>query len=156
MGKEVNAGNKMLADNRKARFNYTVEEKLECGIALAGTEVKSMKTGRFSFSDAYARIKDNEIWLVGFHISPYPYGNIFNHDPDRPRKLLIHRQEIRRLAKKSNERGYTLVPLRFYLKRGIVKLDLGVCVGKKAYDKREVIKKRDETREMQREIRHRL
>ncbi len=156
MGKEVNAGNKMLADNRKARFNYTVEEKLECGIALAGTEVKSMKTGRFSFSDAYARIKDDEIWLVGFHISPYPYGNIFNHDPDRPRKLLIHRQEIRRLAKKSNERGYTLVPLRFYLKRGIVKLDLGVCVGKKAYDKREVIKKRDETREMQREIRHRL
>jgi SsrA-binding protein len=146
----------MLADNRKARFNYTVEEKLECGIALAGTEVKSMKTGRFSFSDAYARIKDDEIWLVGFHISPYPYGNIFNHDPDRPRKLLIHRQEIRRLAKKSNERGYTLVPLRFYLKRGIVKLDLGVCVGKKAYDKREVIKKRDETREMQREIRHRL
>ena len=156
MGKEVNAGNKMLADNRKARFNYTVEEKLECGIALAGTEVKSMKTGRFSFSDAYARIKDDEIWLVGFHISPYPYGNIFNHDPDRPRKLLIHRQEIRRLAKKSNERGYTLVPLRFYLRRGIVKLDLGVCVGKKAYDKREVIKKRDETREMQREIRHRL
>jgi len=152
MAKETNPGNRTLADNRKARFNYTVEEKIECGIELRGTEVKSMKTARFSFSDAYARIKDEELWLVGFHISPYPFGGLYNHDPDRVRKLLVHRQEINRLARKSNERGYTLVPLTFYLKKGIVKLELGVCLGKKSYDKRETIKKRDQMRDTQREL----
>ena len=152
MAKETNPGNRTLADNRKARFNYTVEEKIECGIELRGTEVKSMKTARFSFSDAYARIKDEELWMVGFHISPYPFGGLYNHDPDRVRKLLVHRQEINRLARKSNERGYTLVPLTFYLKKGIVKLELGVCLGKKSYDKRETIKKRDQMRDTQREL----
>jgi len=152
MAKETNPGNRTLADNRKARFNYTVEEKIECGIELRGTEVKSMKTARFSFSDAYARIKDEELWLVGFHISPYPFGGLYNHDPDRVRKLLVHRQEINRLARKSNERGYTLVPLTFYLKKGIVKLELGVCLGKKSFDKRETIKKRDQMRDTQREL----
>jgi SsrA-binding protein len=152
MAKETNPGNRTLADNRKARFNYIVEEKIECGIELRGTEVKSMKTARFSFSDAYARIKDEELWLVGFHISPYPFGGLYNHDPDRVRKLLVHRQEINRLSRKSNERGYTLVPLTFYLKKGIVKLELGVCLGKKSYDKRETIKKRDQMRDTQREL----
>ena len=152
MAKETNPGNRTLADNRKARFNYTVEEKIECGIELRGTEVKSMKTARFSFSDAYARIKDEELWMVGFHISPYPFGGLYNHDPDRVRKLLVHRQEINRLARKSNERGYTLVPLTFYLKKGIVKLELGVCLGKKSFDKRETIKKRDQMRDTQREL----
>jgi SsrA-binding protein len=149
-------GNKTLADNRKARFNYTVEEQIECGIVLSGTEVKSMKGARFSFSDAYGRIKDDELWLIGFHISPYPFGNLYNHDPDRIRKLLVHKQELVRLKRKSDEKGYTLVPLRFYLKRGIIKLSLGVCVGKKLYDKRESIRSRDQMREAQREIRHHL
>jgi SsrA-binding protein len=151
---ETNPGTKLLADNRKARFNYSVEDKIECGIALHGTEVKSLKSGRFSFSDAYGRIKDDELWLVGFHISPYPFGNMYNHDPDRDRKLLAHKQEIKRLKRKTDERGYTLVPLKFYLKRGMVKLELGVCLGKKLYDKRETIKKRDQQRDAQREMRN--
>lgn len=154
MAKEANPGTKLLADNRKARFNYTVEDKIECGVALHGTEVKSMKSGRFSFSDAYGRIKDEELWLVGFHISPYPFGNLYNHDPDRDRKLLAHKQEIKRLKRKSDERGYTLVPLKFYLKRGMVKLELGICLGKKSYDKRETIKSRDQMRDAQREMRN--
>ncbi|HUX20304.1 MAG TPA: SsrA-binding protein SmpB [Spirochaetia bacterium] len=153
MAKEENPGTKMLADNRKARFNYTVEDKIECGIELQGTEVKSMKSGRFSFSDAYGRIKEEELWLVGFHISPYPFGNMYNHDPDRERKLLAHKQEIKRLKRKTDERGYTLVPMKFYLKRGMVKLELGVCLGKKSYDKRETIKQRDQMRDAHREIR---
>lgn len=154
MAKETNPGSKLLADNRKARFNYTVEDAIECGIALHGTEVKSMKSGRFSFSDAYARVKDEELWLVGFHISPYPFGNLYNHDPDRERKLLVHKREIKRLKRKTDERGYTLVPLKFYLKRGIVKMELGVCLGKKSYDKREAIKQRDQMRDAQREMRN--
>jgi SsrA-binding protein len=153
LAKDTNSGTKLLADNRKARFNYSVEDKIECGIALHGTEVKSMKSGRFSFSDAYGRIKDGELWLVGFHISPYPFGNLFNHDPDRERKLLAHKQEIKRLKRKTDEHGYTLVPLRFYLKRGMVKLELGVCLGKKSYDKRETIKRRDQMRDAHREVR---
>lgn len=153
MAKEENPGTKLLADNRKARFNFSVEDKIECGVELQGTEVKSMKSGRFSFSDAYGRIKNEELWLVGFHISPYPFGNMFNHDPDRERKLLAHKQEIKRLKRKTDERGYTLVPLKFYLKRGMVKLELGVCLGKKSYDKRETIKKRDQLRDAHREMR---
>lgn len=154
MAKAADPGNKLLADNRKARFNYTVEDTMECGISLHGTEVKSMKSGRFSFSDAYARVKDDELWLVGFHISPYPFGNLYNHDPDRERRLLAHKREIKRLKRKTDERGYTLVPLKFYLKRGIVKMELGVCLGKKSYDKREAIKQRDQMRDTQREMRN--
>ncbi len=154
MAKE-DSGRKLLADNRRARFNYTISESIECGIELHGTEVKSMKSGKFSFSDAYAIVKNDELWLVGFHISPYPMGNLFNHDPDRPRKLLVHKQEIKRLKRKSEERGLTLVPLNFYLKRGMVKLEIGVGQGKKLYDKRESIKSRELQRDAQREIRDR-
>jgi len=143
---------KVLAENRKARFQYTIDESIECGIVLQGTEVKSIKKGNFSFSDSYGRIKDGELWLIGFHVTPYEQGNIHNHLPDRERKLLVHKQEIKRLARKVDEKGYTLVPLKVYLKNGRVKLELGVCKGKKLSDKREAIKERDLRRETEREF----
>jgi SsrA-binding protein len=143
---------KVLAENRKARFQYTIDESIECGIVLQGTEVKSIKKGNFSFSDSYGRIKDGELWLIGFHVTPYEQGNIHNHLPDRERKLLVHKQEIKRLARKVDEKGYTLVPLKVYLKNGRVKLELGVCKGKKLSDKREAIKERDVRRETEREF----
>ena len=148
----MSEGRKLLATNRRARFNYSVEESLECGIELRGTEVKSLKEGKFSFSDAYAKIENGEIWLVGLHITPYRFGNIHNHDPERPRKLLAHRQEIKKLTRKVVERGLTLVPLSFYLKSGLVKLELGVCRGKKVVDKREAIKRRDQKRDTERAL----
>lgn len=110
-------GIKILAENRKARYQYTIEDTLECGIELKGTEVKSMRDGKFSFSDSYGRIINNELYLVGFHISPYAFGNIHNHDPDRNRRLLVHKQEIKKFKRKIDERGYTLIPLKFYLKK---------------------------------------
>jgi len=143
---------KVLAENRKARFQYTIDESIECGIVLQGTEVKSIKKGNFSFSDSYGRIKDGELWLIGFHVTPYEQGNIHNHLPDRERKLLVHKQEIKRLVRKVDEKGYTLVPLKVYLKNGRVKLELGVCKGKKLSDKREAIKERDVRRETEREF----
>ncbi|NOY08293.1 MAG: SsrA-binding protein SmpB [Spirochaetes bacterium] len=144
---------KILAVNRKARFHYSVTETLECGIELKGTEVKSMRGAGFSFSDSYARINNDELWLFGFHISQYPFGNRFNHDPDRPRKLLVHKEELKRLKRKIDEKGLTLVPLKFYLKRGLVKLEIGICKGKKLFDKREDIKKRDHKRDAERDFR---
>ena len=149
-------GKKILADNRKARFNFMVLDSLECGIALQGTEVKSMRAGKFSFTDAYARIRNGELWLVGFHITPYEFGNIFNHEPVRERRLLAHKDEIKRLQRKVDEKGLTLVPLKFYLKGGIVKLELGVCQGKKLHDKRQSIKERDDKRAADREFKQRL
>ena len=149
-------GIKILADNRKARYNYTIDENLECGIVLQGTEVKSIKTGKFSFADAYARIKNNELWLIGFHVTPYDHGNLFNHEADRERKLLVHRKELKRLDRKVHEKGFTLVPLKVYLKKGRVKIDLGFCKGKKTYDKRETIKDRDLRRETERDFKMRL
>jgi SsrA-binding protein len=146
-------GKKILAVNRKARFNYTVEDTLECGIELRGTEVKSMKERSFSFTDAYAKIDNGELWLVGLHVTPYKFGNIFNHEPNRTRKLLVHKQEIKRLSRKVNERGLTLVPLSFYLKKGIVKLEIGICRGKRVVDKRHDIKQRDLKRDAERAIR---
>lgn len=152
---EKKAEKKVLAVNRKARFNYAVEDSLECGIELRGTEVKSLKERSFSFSDAYAKIEKGELWLVGLHITPYKFGNIYNHEPDRTRKLLAHKQEIKRLTRKVVERGLTLVPLSFYLSRGLVKLELGICRGKKVFDKREDIKRRDLKREAERTLRDR-
>ncbi len=148
-------GIKILAENRKARFQYAIEDTLECGIELKGTEVKSMRAGKFSFSDSYARIINNELILVGFHISPYAFGNIHNHDPDRNRRLLVHKQEIKKFKRKVDERGYTIVPLKFYLKNGKVKLLIGIGKGKQAQDKRESIKKRDQMRDAEREFRKR-
>ena len=149
-------GIKRLADNRKARFNYSVDETIECGIVLQGTEVKSLKAGKFSFSDSYGRIRNGELWLVGFQITPYDHGNVFNHVPERERKLLIHKAEIKRLQRKVDEKGFTLVPLQVYLKKGRVKIDLGICKGKKTYDKREDLKDRDVKRETERDFKLRI
>ena len=141
-------GKKIIAENRKARFDYFIEETYECGIALEGTEVKSVKNGNISFPDSFAEIKDGEVWVKNFHISEYAYSSIFNHNPDRPKKLLLHKEEIKRLNRKVEEKGYTLIPIEFYLKNGRVKVALGVCKGKKQYDKRATIKDRDLNREL--------
>jgi SsrA-binding protein len=142
---------KKISVNRKARFNFYIEDTLECGIELKGTEVKSIKAGKLSYTDSYAKVENNELWLVGLHISPYDFGNIHNHDPDRIRRLLAHRKEIKRLKRKIMEKGLTLIPLRFYLVKGIVKIELGICKGKKVFDKREEIKKKDLKRIAERE-----
>ena len=138
---------KLLLLNKKARFNYFIDETLECGIELQGTEVKSLRENRFSFGDSYARIKEGQLYLIGFLISPYPFGNLHNHEPERERKLLVHKEEIRKLRKKVEEKGFTLVPIKVYLKNGLIKVELGICRGKKLYDKRETIKQRDLERE---------
>jgi SsrA-binding protein len=150
---KTEGGTKILAVNKKARFNYSIDESFECGIALVGTEVKSMKEGRFSFADSYALVETEELWLIDFHITPYTFGNRMNHDPLRRRKLLVHRKEIKRLKRVTVEKGLTLVPLKFYLKRGMVKCELGIARGKKLFDKREDIRKRDQKRELEREFR---
>jgi len=146
-------GIKVLSVNKKARFNYTIDESFECGLVLVGTEVKSIKDGRFSFADSYALVENNELWLIDFHITQYVFGNRVNHDPLRRRKLLVHRKEIKRLKRITDEKGLTLVPLKFYLKRGIVKCELGIAKGKKLFDKRDDIRKRDQKRELEREFR---
>ncbi|MQY76839.1 MAG: SsrA-binding protein SmpB [Spirochaeta sp.] len=148
-------GIKVLASNRRAFFNYTVDDRLECGIALKGTEVKSIKENKFSFRDSYAKIENDELWLISLHVTPYTFGNIHNHDPDRKRKLLAHSQEIKRLRRKVDEKGLTLVPLKFYLKGGLVKVELGICRGKRTVDKRQAIKAKDLNREAEREMRQR-
>lgn len=145
---------KSLSINRKARFNYEVIESMECGIELKGTEVKSMKINKFSYSDAYGKIESDELWLVGLHITPYDFGNIHNHEPDRKRRLLIHKQEIKRLKRKTMEKGLTLVPLKFYLKGGLIKLELGLCKGKRTVDKRQDIKQRDVKRDVERDFKY--
>ena len=143
---------KIIAENRKARFDYFIEDTYECGIVLEGTEVKSVKNGNISFPDAFAEITNGEVWVKNFHISEYSFSSIFNHDPDRPKKLLLHAEEIKRLTRRVDEKGCTLIPLDFYLKDGRVKVTLGVCKGKKMYDKRATIKDRDVKREIQREF----
>ena len=144
---------KIIAENRKARFNYFIEESIECGIALEGTEVKSVKNGSISFPDAFAEIVNNEVFVKGLHISEYSYSSVFNHNPDRVKKLLLHKEEIKRLKRKTEEKGYTLIPIDFYLKNGRVKLTLGICKGKKQFDTRASIKERDVNRDIQREFR---
>ncbi|NLC93045.1 MAG: SsrA-binding protein SmpB [Treponema sp.] len=141
---------KIIAENRKARFDYFIEEKIECGVELQGTEVKSVKNGNISFPDSFAEIINNEVWLKNFHISEYIFSSIFNHNPDRPKKLLLHKDEIKKLRRKVDEKGYTLIPIDFYLKDGRLKVTLGVCKGKKNYDKRATIKERDTERDVRR------
>ncbi len=143
---------KIIAENRKARFDYFIEDTYECGIVLQGTEVKSVKNGNISFPDAFAEIVNGEVWVKNFHISEYSFSSIFNHNPDRPKKLLLHAEEIKRLTRRVEEKGCTLIPLDFYLKDGRVKVTLGVCKGKKMYDKRASIKDRDIQRDIQREF----
>ncbi|MBP5402492.1 MAG: SsrA-binding protein SmpB [Treponema sp.] len=147
---------KKIAENRKARFNYSIEDSIECGIVLEGTEVKSVKAGNISFLDSFAEIINNEVFLKGFHISEYSYSSVFNHNPDRPKKLLLHQDEIKRLKRKVEEKGITLIPLDFYLKNGRVKVNLGLCKGKKMFDKRASIKGKDLDRSMQRDFKNSL
>ncbi len=137
---------KQVATNRKARHNYTIEETFEAGIVLSGSEVKSLRQGNCSLEDGFAVVKDGEVILRGVHISPYKQASIYNPDPDRDRRLLLHRREIIRLATKVKERGYTLVPLRIYFKRGFAKVELGLGRGKKLYDKRRKLREEDERR----------
>lgn len=152
----MSEGKKIIAENRKARFDYFIEDTYECGISLEGTEVKSVKNGNISFPDSFAEIIKNEIWIKNCHISEYSFSSIFNHNPDRPKKLLLHKEEIKKLTRKVEEKGYTLIPVEFYLKNGRVKVTLGVCKGKKQFDKRATIKDRDIQRDIQREFSSRL
>jgi len=144
-----------ITDNRKARHDYHIEDTYEAGLVLTGTEVKSLRLGRANIRDAHAEMRGGELFLVGLHISPYEQGNRFNHEPMRPRKLLLHRREIRRLASQVAERGYTLVPLRLYWSRGRAKAELALARGKRQYDKREDLKQRDVEREIARATRQR-
>jgi SsrA-binding protein len=148
-------GIKIIALNRRAHFDYSVEETIECGIQLLGSEVKSIRMGKVSFPDGYASFDKGELWLRNVHVAEYNFSSIFNHDPDRPRKLLAHAQELKRLLRRVNEKGYTLVPLDFHFRKGRVKVELGLCKGKKYADKRNSIKERDVNRDIQREFRDR-
>ena len=152
--KKKTAG-KILTVNRKARHDYFVEETYECGIALAGTEVKSLRAGAVNLKDSYCSIKDGEMFVVGMHISPYEQGNIFNRDPLRQRKLLMHKREIMKLFGYVKRDGYSLIPLSLYFKGSRVKLELGLCKGKKLHDKRDDAARRDASREMDRAMRER-
>jgi len=147
MGEKADSGEKLIASNKKAFHNYFILDKLEAGIALFGTEVKSSREGRINLKDSYATIKGGEAFLLNCHISPYSHGNRENHDPTRARKLLLHRNEIRKLIGKTQEKGLTLIPLRAYLKRGRIKIELGVARGKKQYDKRETERRKEVERE---------
>jgi SsrA-binding protein len=142
-------GEKLLCQNKKARFDYFIEETYEAGIALVGTEVKSLRLGKGNLKDSYVQVEGGEAFLHHTHISPYPFGHQFNHEPERVRKLLLHKREIRRLMGKTQERGYTLIPLKMYLKNGKIKIELGLAKGKAKYDKREDLKKRTADREIE-------
>ena len=141
---------KIIAENRKARHDYHIDESFEAGMVLKGTEVKSLRHGRANLKDSYARIKNGEVFVLQMHISPYPFAHYDNHDPLRPRKLLLHKREIKRLFGKANEKGLTLIPLKMYFKNGKAKISIALARGKRKYDKREAIRRRDEQREMER------
>ena len=143
----------IVAENKKARFKYHIIEKFEAGIVLKGSEVKSLRDRKVSITESYARVYDGEIFLIGMNISPYQHAGVLNHDPTRRRKLLMHKREIQRIAAKVREKGFTIVPLMVYFKRGIAKVQLALVKGKAEYDKREAIKKREAEREMRRRMR---
>ena len=143
---------KLIANNKKADHDFFSDETYECGIALHGTEVKSMRMGKCSIKEAFVRIEDGEVFVYGMHVSPYEKGNIFNKDPLRVKKLLLHKYEINKLLGKIKEKGYTLVPLQVYFKDGKVKVEIGLARGKKLYDKREAIAKKDQRREAEKEF----
>jgi SsrA-binding protein len=156
MKQERDNQHKIVATNRKAYHDYFIEEKLEAGIMLRGTEVKSLRDGRANLQDSYASVDDGEVFLHHCHISPYSHGNIMNHDPLRPRKLLLHRKEINKLIGKTQQKGLTLIPLRIYFsKQGKAKVELALAKGKKQYDRRESIKAREAGREVERAIKGR-
>lgn len=143
---------KLIANNKKAYHDYFIEEKYEAGISLAGTEVKSLRMGRCSIKEAFIRIEHNEVFVYNMHISPYEKGNIFNKDPLRVRKLLLHRQEIRKIQGHITQKGYTIVPLSVYFSGSLVKVEIGLAKGKKLYDKRQDIAKKDQRREAERKF----
>ena len=143
---------KQIANNKKAYFDYFIEDKYEAGIELFGTEVKSLRMGRCSIKESFIRIEKGEVYVYGMHISPYEKGNIFNKDPLRVRKLLLHKREIYKLSGEIAQKGYTLVPLSVYLKGSLVKVEIGLAKGKKLYDKRETIAKKDQRREAEKEF----
>lgn len=143
---------KLIANNKKAYHDFFIDETYECGIALHGTEVKPMRMGKCSIKEAFVRIEDGEVFVYGMHVSPYEKGNIFNKDPLRVKKLLLHKYEINKLLGKIKEKGYTLVPLQVYFKDGKVKVEIGLARGKKLYDKREAIAKKDQRREAEKEF----
>lgn len=149
------SGEKIIAQNKTARLNYFIEDTMEAGMALLGTEVKSMREGKVNLKDSYALVEDGEVFVYDMHVSPYSHGNRMNHEPLRKRKLLLHGKEIKRLYGKSRERGLALIPLKLYFKNGRVKLEIGIGKGKKLYDKREDIKGQAARREIERGMRER-
>jgi SsrA-binding protein len=153
---KAGGGEKLVASNRRARHDFDILETHEAGLVLQGTEVKSLRDGRADLKESYARVEGSEAWLLGLHISPYAQGNRANHDPLRPRKLLLHRGEINRLLGKIKEKGLTLVPLRLYFKQGRAKVELGLARGRKTLDKRQAIRDREERREVARALRERV
>ena len=152
MAEQKTGGHKQIAQNRKAYHDYFVDDRYEAGIALTGTEIKSVRAGGVNLKDAYCQIKNGEMWVVGMHISPYEKGNIFNKDPLRPRKLLMHKKEIQKLLGKIAQKGYTIGPVEVYLKGSLVKVEVALAKGKKLYDKRQDIAKKDQRREAEREF----
>ncbi len=143
---------KLVANNKKAYHDYFIDEKYEAGLVLHGTEVKSLRLGKCSVKEAFVHIENSEVWIYGMHISPYEKGNIFNRDPLRPKKLLMHKDEIRKLTGKISEKGFTIVPLQVYFKDGRAKIEIGLARGKKLYDKRQDIAKKDQRREAEKEF----
>jgi len=145
-----------VALNRRARYDYAIDETIEAGLVLTGTEIKSIRAGRANLAEAYARIERGEAWLIGAHIAPYEQGNRNNHEPTRTRKLLLHRDQIAELIGRTQAKGFTLVPLRLYIRDGLAKLEIGIARGKKAHDKRRAIAERDARRELERETKARI
>ena len=153
---DPNKGERPISENRRARHKYEILEQVECGMVLRGSEVKSMREGKVSIQEAYGRVKKNELWLLGCDIPEFRQATIWNHEPRRPRKLLVHTRQLQKLTARATEKGLTLVPLKLYFNdRGIAKLLLGVCKGKKTHDKRESIKKADSDRRIERNMRRR-
>lgn len=148
-------GEKLICNNKKAHHDYFIEEKFEAGIVLKGTEAKALRMGKANLNDSFALVKSGEAFLHNLHISPYDFGNRENHDPDRMRKLLLHKKEILRLFSKVREQGYSLVPLKLYFKNGLVKVEMGLAKGKKLYDKREVMKQKDMRRDVAQALKER-
>ncbi|WP_338449356.1 SsrA-binding protein SmpB [Niallia oryzisoli] len=146
---------KVIAQNKKAYHDYFIEETYEAGLVLQGTEIKALRAGRANLKDSYAKILNGEVFLIGMHISPYEQGNRYNHDPERTRKLLLHRRQINKLIGETKEAGYSLVPLKIYLKNGYAKILIGLARGKKKYDKREDLKKKEAKRDIERAFRER-
>ncbi len=146
---------KVIATNRKASHDYHIEDRFEAGLALLGTEIKSIRAGRVNIRDGYVISRDDELWLVNVHIAAYQPAGRYGHDPHRPRKLLLHRREIDRLISRVQERGYTIIPLKLYLKQGLAKLEVGLARGKRRYDKRAAIAKRDSQRQIDRALKER-